>query len=54
MANPTTRVTLNGQFFQMFAPYTRVIGRFLDVVSYDLNVTKSTGFATFLAGKVEN
>ena len=29
-------VTLNGQFVQMFAPHTRAMGRFLDVVCYDL------------------
>ena len=33
MANPTTRVTLNGQFFQMFGPDTLLsMGRFLDVL----------------------
>ena len=51
MANPVLFVTLNGQRFQMFGADTREIGRFLDVMFYDLRKGgrgkgKSTGFAT--------
>ena len=36
-------LTLNGQFFQIFAPHTRATGRFLILFSAILSVTRGVG-----------
>ena len=41
-------VAQNRKLFQMSALDTRAMGRFSDLVWYDLSVSKSTGFATTL------
>ena len=41
VTDPFAPVTLDGSFFWMLRSDTRAIGRVLDVVCYDLSVTKA-------------
>ena len=46
VANPSALRNAKWSVFHMLGSYTRAMGRFFDVVWYDLSVTKSTAFAT--------
>ena len=51
---PVLCVTQNGQFFQMFAPHTRWMGRFLDVVSCNIKRYKKQWVCDIPVHSVEN
>ena len=47
VTDPFAPVTLDGSFFWMLRSDTRAMGRVLDVVWYDLSVTKAKGSVTY-------